>query len=157
MDYSYGLSMGLHTLASVVWVGGMFFAHVILRPVATELTPVERMVLWRKVLPRFFAWVWLSIVMLLLTGYGVLLLGYRGGLGGGGSHVDIMQVTGLIMVGLYVQLFFGPWQGFKRAAAAGEIERAVDYLARMRHIVATNLILGLVTIFVGAVGSLLGT
>jgi uncharacterized membrane protein len=157
MDYSYGLAMGVHALAAVIWVGGMFFAHVILRPVLAELEPAQRLDLWRKLFPRFFAWVWASIVALLLSGYGVLLLGFRGGFAGGPTHVDLMQLSGLVMMGLYIQLFFGPWQGFKRAHAAGDLPKAAGYLARIRHIVTINLILGLVTIFIGTVGSLLGT
>jgi uncharacterized membrane protein len=156
MDYSYGITMALHTLAAVVWVGGMFFAHLILRPaLLTQEGPI-RLAVWRQVLPRFFFWVWISIATLLVTGYGVLLLGFRGGFAGGPTHVDIMQLTGLVMMVLYTQLFFGPWQGFKRALAADDRAKAVDYQTRIRHIVTINLILGLFTIFIGVAGSLLG-
>lgn len=157
MDYSYGLAMGLHTLAALVWVGGMFFAHLILRPAVLDLGLAERLDLMRRVFGRFFPWVLGCIATLLVTGYGVLLVGYRGGLGGGGGHVDIMQMTGLVMMVLFVQLFFGPWQGFRRALAEGNLEKAVGYQTRIRHIVIVNLVLGLVTVFIGTVGSLLGT
>ncbi|CAA7621039.1 Predicted integral membrane protein [Candidatus Terasakiella magnetica] len=157
MDYSYGLAMGLHTLAALVWVGGMFFAHMILRPAALDLPPPQRLALWRGVFSHFFPWVWACILILLATGYGVLLLGFRGGFAGGPTHVDLMQVAGLTMMVLYTQLFFGPWQGFKRALAADEWEKAAGYQVRIRHIVTANLILGLGTVFVGVVGSLLGT
>ncbi|OAN42959.1 hypothetical protein A6A04_09645 [Paramagnetospirillum marisnigri] len=157
MDYTYGLAMGVHVLCSVIWVGGMFFAHLVLRPVLLDLEPAQRLAVWRQVFPRFFAWVWISIVGLLASGYGVLLFGFRGGFAGGPTHVDIMQITGLVMMGLYVQLFFGPWQGFKRALAAGDLPKTADYQTRIRHIVTINLILGLFTVFVGTVGALLGT
>ena len=157
MDYSFGLAMGLHTLAALVWVGGMFFAHLILRPAALDLPVPERMALWRRVLARFFHWVWASIAVILVTGYGVLLLGYRGGVSGGPTHVGIMQVGGLVMMALFIQLYFGPWHGFKRALEAGELDKAAEYQVRIRHIVVTNLVLGLATTVVGAVGSLLGS
>ena len=157
MDYTYGITMGLHTLAAVIWVGGMFFAHLVLRPALAGLEPGQRLAIWRDVFPRFFVWVWVSVAALLATGYGVLLVGYRGGFSGGPSHVDVMQISGLVMMGLYVQLYFGPWQGFKRAFAAQDLAKAAEYQARIRHIVTINLILGLVTIFIGTVGSLLGT
>lgn len=157
MDYSYGLSMGVHALAAVIWVGGMFFAHVILRPALATLEPPVRLAIWRAVFPRFFVFVWLSILVLLASGYGVLLLGFRGGFAGGPTHVDVMQLSGLVMMGLFVQLFFGPWQGFKRAFAAGDFAKVAEYQARIRHIVTINLILGLVTVFIGTVGSMLGT
>ena len=45
----------VHLLSIVVWVGGMFFAYVILRPSAADiLQPPERLRLWDKVFSRFF-------------------------------------------------------------------------------------------------------
>lgn len=155
-DRAYALALALHTVAAVIWVGGMFFAHVILRPVLVERPPAERLAIWREVFPRFFRWVWLSILVLLITGYATLLMGFKAGFTGGPSHVDIMQMTGLVMMALYIQLFFGPWQGFKRAFAAGDFPKAAEYQARIRHIVTINLTLGLITIIVGVAGSLLG-
>ena len=155
-DYAYSIAMALHVLGSVIWVGGMFFAHLILRPVLMDLPPPERLAVWRKVVPRFFFWVWFSILTLLVTGYATLLAGFKGGLAGGGTHVDLMQLAGLVMMALYIQLFFGPWQGFKRAFAAGDFAKAGEYQARIRHIVTINLCLGLFCIVVGVAGSLLG-
>jgi len=44
----------LHLLAAIVWVGGMFFAHLVLRPAAMELEPAQRLALWLRVFDRFF-------------------------------------------------------------------------------------------------------
>ena len=55
----------VHTLAAVVWVGGMFFAHQALRPAAAALDPPLRLPLWSRVFDRFFAWVIAAIVLLL--------------------------------------------------------------------------------------------
>lgn len=155
-DQAYAGAMALHTLAAVVWVGGMFFAHLILRPVLAQRPPEERLAVWRQVFPRFFVWVWASIAVLLVTGYSTLLLGFKAGFTGGPGHVDVMQLLGLVMMALYTQLFFGPWQGFKRAFAAGDLPKAAEYQGRIRHIVAVNLTLGLISIVVGVAGSLLG-
>jgi uncharacterized membrane protein len=156
LDHSYAIAMALHTLAAVVWVGGMFFAHLILRPVMAERSAPERLAVWREVFPRFFFWVWVSIIVLLVTGYSTLLLGFKAGFTGGPGHVDIMQLIGLTMIALYFQLFFGPWQGFKRAFAALDYPKAAEYQVRIRHIVTVNLILGMISIVVGVAGSLLG-
>ncbi len=156
MDYTYGITIGLHTLAVAIWVGGMFFALVALGPAAAALPPAERLALWRRVLPRFFRWVWVSIIVLLVTGYFALLVGYRGGLTGGGLHVDIMQIIGLVMVSLFFALYFGPWHGFKHAMAASDTVRAGQCLARIRQIVTINLVLGLVNSFIGAAGTFIG-
>lgn len=152
----YGIIVGLHTLAAVIWVGGMFFAHMALRPALAEMNPPERLGLWRRVLPRFFVWVWISIPVLLVSGYGTLLAGYKGGLGGGALHVDIMQVTGLLMIALFTYMYFGPFQTFKRSLAAGAILAAATALGRVRHVVTVNLVLGLITIFVGSTGTFVG-
>ena len=49
------LSIALHILAAVLWVGGMFFAHQVLRPVAaTQFEPPARLKMWVGVFSRFF-------------------------------------------------------------------------------------------------------
>src|SRR6516165_2169196 len=58
----------LHALSAVVWVGGMFFAHQALRPAAVVLEPGPRLLLWARVLGRFFAWVIGAVVLLLVSG-----------------------------------------------------------------------------------------
>ena len=53
------IAITLHLLAAVVWVGGMFFAYVALRPVAASLLPPPlRLPLWSQTVARFFPWVW---------------------------------------------------------------------------------------------------
>ena len=44
----------IHSLLAAIWVGGMFFAYVILRPSLQEIDPPVRLTLWRGVLKRFF-------------------------------------------------------------------------------------------------------
>ncbi|MBC7907114.1 MAG: hypothetical protein H7Y60_10255 [Rhodospirillaceae bacterium] len=156
MDYTFAATIGLHTLAAVIWVGGMFFAHVVLRPSVSDMNPTLRLSLWRHVLPRFFAWVFISIGVLLVTGYGVLLTGYRGGISGGYLHIDIMQIIGAIMIVLFLFLFLGPYGSFKRALARNDITAAVTAQGRIRKIVVINLILGLFTTFIGAAGTFVG-
>ena len=64
----------LHTIAAVVWVGGMFFALLALRPATAPLEPSPRLELWSRVLGRFFAWVIAAIVLLLACGYGMIFV-----------------------------------------------------------------------------------
>ncbi len=152
--YAFVFALALHTIAATVWVGGMFFAHMALRPAIADLAPALRLDIIRRVLGRFFDLVWLAIVTLLATGYGVLLLGYRGGISGGGPHIDVMQIIGLTMMALFAYMFFAPWQSFQRELAEGQIEAAARHQARIRRIVGINLILGLITAAVGATGTL---
>jgi len=62
------LGLALHIVAAVIWVGGMFFAYMVLRPSAGPLEPALRLPLWHRVFGRFFPWVWASIVALLASG-----------------------------------------------------------------------------------------
>ena len=51
----------LHVMGVVVWVGGMFFAHMALRPAVQSLAPPERLPLLAATLSRFIAgWRWRS-------------------------------------------------------------------------------------------------
>jgi uncharacterized membrane protein len=145
------LGLAFHIAAAVIWVGGMFFAYVALRPSAGPLEPALRLPLWHRVFGRFFPWVWTSILALLASGYGMVLLGL-GGFRGVGLHVHVMQTTGIVMVMLFLHLFFVPWKRFRRAIAAGDLAAAGKNLEQIRILVATNLILGLFTVIVGASG-----
>lgn len=141
----------LHILGSVIWVGGMFFAYVVLRPASGPLEGPARLHLWRGVFERFFPWVWASVAALLVSGYGMLFLGL-GGFAGAGVHVHVMQLIGLIMIALFLHLFFAPWRRFRRALDADDTRGAVRQLDQIRMIVAINLALGLLTSAIGASG-----
>lgn len=149
------LTLGLHTVAAVVWVGGMFFAHMALRPVLMGLPPAERLGLWQGILPRFFFWVWVSVISLLVTGYGVIIWGY-GGFAGLAPHINIMQATGLVMMILYAWMFFVPYRAFRRAMDSSDLPAAGAAHARIRRVISINLPLGLVTAAVGATGGFWG-
>ena len=122
-----------------------------LRPSAGPLEPPLRLQLWRRVFGRFFPWVWASIVVLLASGYAMLFLHF-GGFAGAPLHVHVMQVTGILMMLLYLHLYFAPWRRFSRAVEAGAFTDAAASLNQIRRIVAINLALGLITAAVGASG-----
>lgn len=145
------LLVALHALAAVIWVGGMFFAYLVLRPSAGPLEPPTRLTLWLRVFSRFFPWVWASIVVLLASGYAMLFLRF-GGFAGAPLHINIMQATGILMMLLFLHLFFAPWRRFSRAVEAGTWPGAGASLNQIRLIVAINLVLGLITVAVGASG-----
>ena len=141
----------LHSLAAAVWVGGMFFALVALRPATLALQPPSRLELWSGVLGRFFAWVIVAIVLLLATGYG-MVFGVFAGFGGIGRHVHIMQGLGIVMMLLFFHLYFAPWRRFRAALGRQDHAAAAAQLGQIRWIVTINLILGLITVAVGSSG-----
>jgi uncharacterized membrane protein len=145
------LGLIIHSLAAILWVGGMFFAYVILRPSLQAWESLDRLRLWQGVFRRFFPWVWMSVLGLLLSGYFMIFYGF-GGFSGAGLHVHVMHLTGLIMAALFAFLFHVPWLAFKRAVDAEDVATAAAKLSTIRSIVAINLGLGLFTAAIGASG-----
>jgi uncharacterized membrane protein len=141
----------LHSLSAVVWVGGMFFALLALRPATVPLEPGVRLELWGRVLDRFFAWVIAAIVLLLASGYG-MIFGVYGGFRGIGLHVDIMQGIGIVMMLLFFHLYFAPWRRLRAALTRQDFPAAAAQLNQVRIIVTVNLVLGLITVGVGSSG-----
>lgn len=155
MDMIFPVVSTLHTLAAVVWVGGMFFAHMALRPALLAIEPPLRLGVWARVFPRFFSWVWMAAVLLPLTGYVMVFVDF-GGFAAAGLHVEIMHGIGWVMVALFAFLFFRPYRALESAVAAEDWPRAGRALALIRRIVTTNLILGLLVIVAGVSGRFWG-
>jgi len=136
----------LHILSAVIWVGGMFFAHQMVRPSVAPLDPPLRLSLWRRIFQRFFSWVWAAVVLLLGSGLAMQALGIAG------LHVQIMEGLGIIMMLAFGHLYFAPWKRFRRAVDGGDFPMAAAQLQQIRRIVEFNLLLGLIVIVVGATG-----
>lgn len=147
--------IGLHTLGAILWVGGMFFVLFALRPAAGILDPSQRVALFAGALSRFFAWVWLSIAVILGSGYWIVF-GQYGGFATTPVHVHVMHLTGLIMVAFFAVIWFMPFARLKKAAAGGDIATAAKALNNIRLIVSLNLVLGLLTSAIGAAGAYWG-
>jgi uncharacterized membrane protein len=142
------IALALHLLAAVVWVGGMFFAHMALRPAAQELLePVQRLPLLKRILDRFFPWVWLAVILILVTGYWVFLGPWQGQ---AGLYVHVMQGLGLVMAALYSFIYFVPYRRMGRALESGDIPAAGAHMAVIRRIIGINLVLGLITSVIAA-------
>ena len=144
-------AVSLHILAAIIWIGGMFFAVLVLRPAAGPLEPPERLDLWRRVFARFFPWVWLSLVLLLGTGYWMIFEGF-GGFAQLPHHIHLMHGIGCLMVLIYLHLWFAPYKRFKAALDAGNPPIAAANLNQIRWMVTTNLVLGLINAILGNIG-----
>ncbi|MCU0889767.1 MAG: CopD family protein [Rubritepida sp.] len=143
----------LHVVFAVLWVGGMAFAILALRPALAALEPAQRLALMGGVHRRFFLIVWHAMPIVLLTGYW-LLFGHYGGFRGVGWHVHLMHLTGLLMGAVYVAIFTGPWKQMRAALAARDLPAAAAANERIRQLVTINLGLGLLTVGVAAWGRL---
>ena len=139
----FSILLTLHLFATIVWVGGMFFAHMALHPAAHELLdPPLRLALLKRVLDRFFRWVWLAVAMILASGYWIFLVLFKGD---AGLYVHLMQGFGLVMTGLFSFIYFVPYRRMGVALELGDIPLAAAQMAIMRRVVGVNMILGLIT------------
>ena len=141
----------LHALSAVVWVGGMFFAHQVLRPAAGVLDPQPRLLLWSRIFGRFFTWVIVAIILLLASGYTLVFAGF-GGFDKVGLHVHLMQGIGILMMVLFFHLYFAPWRRFRLAVAREDWAEGGRQLGQIRTIVTINLVLGLIVVAIGSSG-----
>lgn len=139
----------LHVLGVVVWVGGMFFAYMALRPAAARLEPPLRLVLWRETFRRFFLWVWISIGLILATGLHMTVV--MGGLAAP-VHALAMAVIGIVMVLIFFHVFFAAYRRLGRAVDAQEWQAAGKALGQIRQLVGINIVLGIVTITLATAG-----
>ena len=137
----YSIAIALHAIAAAIWVGGMFFMVVVLRPSVMTLDPAARTPMMATTMRKFFPWVWMAVVILLVTGY--LLVGAFGGFGSVPGYVHIMHLLGWVMIGLFAFMYFKPNKAFRSAVESGNTEVAVRSLKTVRMIVTVNLVLGL--------------
>lgn len=146
------VAIALHLLAAVIWVGGMFFAYMALRPVAAALLePPLRLPLWSQVFARFFRWVIAAVIVLPVTGYWMLFTLF-GGMAGAGLHIHLMQGIGIVMFLIFGHLYFGPYRRMQSAIAQQDWKEAGARLAQIRKTVATNLSLGLLVVVIAGSG-----
>ncbi|MDH5228573.1 MAG: CopD family protein [Gammaproteobacteria bacterium] len=140
----------LHVLTATIWVGGMFFAYMALRPVAAELLdPPLRLRLWRQVFARFFPWVWLAVLVLPLSGYAMAFGAYNG-FAHTGVSINIMHGLGWVMIILFAYVFFIPYKKLALKIDHEMIPQAADALAQIRRIIGINLLLGLFIVALAA-------
>lgn len=136
----YILLKFLHLVAAILWLGGMAFMLLALRPsLATLQTPAQRLPLLAAVLRRFFVLVWAAIGILLLSG------GYMFGHAGAqaapiGWH--LMTGIGVLMVLIFGHIYFALFRPIQRAVAAADWPAAARRAELVAKLVAVNFVLG---------------
>lgn len=134
----------LHILMAAIWVGGMFFALVVLRPSLRVLSPADRATFHGEIFRRFALVIWHAMPITLLSGY-AMLFGLYGGFRGAHWTIHLMHVLGLVMGVVYLVLYFGPVRTFRKNPNPQSV-------LRIRNLLATNLVLGLLTIAIAGAG-----
>jgi len=138
------MALLLHLLGVIIWVGGMVFANFALRPSVGMLPPPQRLALLAAVFGRFLPLVAISVVLIL--GSGASMIGVAGGMKAVGTAIHAMTGLGVLMALVFVYIWAVPFRELRVAAAENAWDRAGKAMARIRILVAFNLILGLVTL-----------
>jgi uncharacterized membrane protein len=135
------IALTLHLLGVIIWVGGMFFAHVVLRPVLNEqLEPHHRLPLLLRVFDGFFPWVWGSVITILASGYWMLFTRYEND---ASWWLSLMTVVGTLMAAIFIFIYTIPYHQFGTALKGDDMPRAVAAISLIRQLILVNLVLGL--------------
>jgi uncharacterized membrane protein len=136
----YTLFKFLHLAAAILWLGGMAFTLLVLRPALPTLAQgADRLQLLAAVLRRFFMAVWISIGTLALTG-GAMFAMAGGRAAPLGWH--LMAGIGVLMFLVFGHLYFAPYQRLRRHVAASAWPAAAAQAAQIARAVLANFVLG---------------
>ncbi len=149
----YALIDFFHLLATVIWLGGIFYLNLVLMPSINTIAPPERSKLMFAVSSRFTVLAWISIIFLIITGI----------LKAGSEEVKNLTPTEhvflsikyslfaiMLVVGIVITFYLGPKiktlspkEGEKPSVAFLKAQNQLNLLAK------TNMVLGVfVLIFV---------
>lgn len=142
----------IHLVAGILWMGGMAFMLMALRPAATALLQLpERVMLMGAVWKRFFPVVFVSIVALFTTGTNLYTTTFRAikaatGQGSVPTGWNIMLVAGLLMMAIFAYIYWFAFAKFKRAMADLDWPAAGKVAAQLNSAMLVNFGLGWVAI-----------
>jgi uncharacterized membrane protein len=129
-----------HLGAGVVWLGGMALIILALRPVViAQMAPPERLALLSSVLSRFFVMVWISIALILISGFWMLSVTDMK-LAPKGWHA--MSGLGLLMCLIFAHIWFAPFRRLKAAVLSADWPAAGKALGQIHPWVVANFVLG---------------
>lgn len=148
------LLKSLHILGVVIWVGGMFFSYMILRPVVNRLlVPPQFIKFWQLTFSHFFPWVWFSLTMILASG--LHMITKMGGFSNLPFYIYLMIALGGMMMLIFIYIFFTAYRKLKHYVVIEEWELAGIALIQIRVLIGLNLILGIVTTVIAVLGTAL--
>lgn len=144
----YDLIKLIHLVAAIVWMGGMSFMLLALRPAVQALMEGQpRARLMARVWQRFFVAVWVAIAALLLSGSHLYTAAFRAareatGVGSVPLGWQLMLGLGLLMMLIFGHIYFAGFRRFRRAVEAGQWPVAAQAARQIHLLVVSNFVLG---------------
>ena len=141
----------LHVLATIVWIGGMVFAHFFLRPAVMSLEVAERVRLMHEVLRRFFNAVSVAVLVTLVTGLWMIgRVAKQSVQSGAGFSMPLswtlMAGLGILMMLIFAHIRFALFKRLSLATQSMDWDAGAIALASIRTWVAVNLGLGVLIV-----------
>lgn len=140
------IALPIHILAAVVWIGGMFFVHNIMRPGVATLEAPVRLALMRDALTRFFRWVWICIALLWLSG--IWIITSQSLWSALPWHVLVMMLVAVLMTVLFCLIYFDHFRKITGWIDAGDFKAAGERMGRMSKLVSANLGMGIFVVLI---------
>jgi uncharacterized membrane protein len=154
----YASLKALHLLGVIAWVGGMFFMHVCLRPAAAEvLEPAPRIRLMHAAMRRFFAVVTAVIVILMLSGAGMIGMASHEATRSGlafNMPLDwyVMIALFIVMLLVFAHIRLALFRRLANALAAQAWPDAAKAITAIRLEVVINLMIGIFIVVIVRLG-----
>jgi uncharacterized membrane protein len=136
--------LALHLLAAMLWIGGMAFAVLALRPSLAPLPPPQRLAVMTGVLGRFLSAVGVAIVLLVISG--VALLAPYGGLRAAPFGVHAMIGLAVAMIAIYLYLYLALQRRLRERVQEAAWPQAGALAERARKLIVVNLVLGVLVV-----------
>ncbi|MEJ2610731.1 MAG: hypothetical protein P8179_11750 [Candidatus Thiodiazotropha sp.] len=135
------IALTFHLLGVIIWVGGIFFSHVVLRPALNDqLEPDLRLLFLLRVFDGFFPWVWGAVIAILGSGFWLMFTRFEDAIP---FWLSFMATAGTLMAGIFVFVYAIPYHQFSEALKAGDKLRVVSSITLIRKLILINLGLGM--------------
>ena len=141
------IALIFHLVAINIWVGGTFFAIVILGRAIKNIAAAQQLIVWQLVLERFFTWAWVAVFILLTSGTWMVYSIY-GGFDTIPVYIMLMGLIALLMISVFIYIYFFPYQQYKRLVQTNDVDSCIQKLAAIRFAGTINMILGLCVVVV---------
>lgn len=142
------ISIALHILGAILWVGGLYFMVYIVRPVAeSNLEPPARQAFMYRTMGRYFVRLWIIVAVILGTGF-TMIFGVYGGFGQLPVRIHIMTGIGLLMTLIFAFVHFFLLPSVGEAIKEGDLKKGKKYIHLIRDLARLNMGLGTAIVLV---------
>jgi uncharacterized membrane protein len=147
----YNILKLLHVLSIIVWIGGMVYTLLFLRPSLGVLEPPQRVKLMHDVLGRFFKAVLIVSTVAVVSGVWMVGRVARETVQAGGTFSwptswIVMTALGVLMFAIFGHIRFALYKRLQRAVAANDWPAGGTALEQIRVWVNVNLAIGIAII-----------